>query len=78
VDAARIVLTESLCITLSLLGSGSVNILPQQLAIVGGVVFYVAHVVSKESRQFFLELIAYFIMSLGGKHTGSNILLLNA
>jgi hypothetical protein len=57
---ACVILKESLwvclCITLTLLGNGSVNIFPQQQWIVGGVVFYVVYVVSKESRLVFLTI----------------------
>jgi hypothetical protein len=38
------------CLPLSLLGKSSVNMFPQQWIIVGGSVFCVVHVVSKESR----------------------------
>jgi Zn-finger protein len=37
-----------LCIPLSLLGNGSVNTFPREQRIVGGVVFYMVHVVSKK------------------------------
>jgi hypothetical protein len=36
---------------LSLLGNGSVNTFPRQRRIVGGMVFYAVHVISKESRR---------------------------
>jgi hypothetical protein len=49
-----------LYIPLSLLGNNSVKTFPLQWKIVGGVVFYAVHVVSKESRRlFFPELLVY-------------------
>jgi hypothetical protein len=43
-----------LCISLSLLGNNSVKSFPRQRKIVGGVVFYVVHIASKESRRLVL------------------------
>jgi hypothetical protein len=45
------------CIPLSLLGNGSVNTFLRQRRIVGGVFFYPVHVVSKESRRLFFQLL---------------------
>jgi hypothetical protein len=43
-----------LCIPFWLPGDGSVNTFPRQRIIVGGVVFYVVRVVSRESRRLVL------------------------
>jgi hypothetical protein len=52
----------SVCLPpISLLGSGSVNTFPRQRRIVGGVVFYVVLVVSKESRWFVLHRTFYYV-----------------
>jgi hypothetical protein len=43
-----------LCIPLPLQGNGSVHMLLQQWRILGGVIFYAVHVISKESRWLVL------------------------
>jgi hypothetical protein len=47
---------------LLLLGNGSVNTSPRQLRNVGGVVFFAARVVSKESRLLVLPRPSFFII----------------
>jgi hypothetical protein len=57
--AVRVLSMESLwvclCIPLSLLGKNSVKTFPRQRRIVGGVVFYAVHDISKESRRLVLR-----------------------
>jgi hypothetical protein len=54
------------CTELSLLGNSSVNTFLRQRSIVGGVVFYAVHVVSKESRPLVLTRTScYIILSKG-------------
>jgi hypothetical protein len=49
------------CVSLLwLLGNGSVDTFPQQQRIFGGVVFYAAHVVPKESRRLCLTKTSCF------------------
>jgi hypothetical protein len=50
----RVCLWACLCIPLSLLGNNSVKVFMWQQRIVGRVIFYVAHVISKESGQSLL------------------------
>jgi hypothetical protein len=49
-----------LCISLPLLGNGSVNTFSRQRRIVGGVVFCAVRVVSKESRRLVLTRTSFF------------------
>jgi hypothetical protein len=51
------------CIPLSLLGNNSVNILPRQRRIIGGVVFCATYVVSKESSSLDLPRTSCFCYS---------------
>jgi hypothetical protein len=43
-----------LCIPPLLLSNGLVNMFPRQQRIVGGMIFYVVHAISNESRQLVL------------------------
>jgi hypothetical protein len=52
-----------LYIPLSLLGNNSVKTFPRQRRNVGGVVFYAAHVVSKESRRLVLPTTSCFFLT---------------
>jgi hypothetical protein len=47
---------------ISLLGNDSVNTYPRQRRIVGGVVFYAVHVVSKESRRLVILRISCYLL----------------
>jgi hypothetical protein len=49
-----------LCIPLSLLGKSSVNTFPRQWRIVEGIVFYLVHVISKESRWLVLTRTCFY------------------
>jgi hypothetical protein len=56
-----------LCIPLTLLGNNYLKTLPRQRRIVGDVVFYSAHVVSKESRRLVLLRTSCFFITIGCK-----------
>jgi hypothetical protein len=66
-----------LCILVSLLGNNSVKTFPWQRRIVGGVVFYVVRVVSKESGRSVLPRTSCsttFYFFLSHPHSGDNSL----
>jgi hypothetical protein len=51
-----------MCIPLSSLKKGLVNVFPRQEGIVGGVVSCVVCIILKESRYFFLEILVVFTL----------------
>jgi hypothetical protein len=55
---------------LSLLGNGSVNRIPRQLRIIGGVVFYAICVVTKESKLLVLPRISCKLIIANNSATG--------
>jgi hypothetical protein len=54
----------SLCMPLLLLGKSSGNMFPQQWRTVGGIIFSVVHVISKESKQLVLPRTSCFNLSM--------------